>query len=671
MSAYFSSTFQVHQNTPTDQIIGTITLSYGNQHLDLKQQQTKSWHDIVEIFKQFFHNNSTTIDNLSNWEILYEYKIPRRAKRIDVVLLSGRLIFVIEVKSKQIVYKSADKAQLEDYCLDLRDFHFESKGRIIIPILLCTDAPEEKVDISINTDQVQNVIMANRNNISRVISIANSSYKNLSTEFKIDDWVKSKYFPTPTIIEAAQQLYSKQSVNEISRNQAGIENLKKTTKTVTDAIIKAWETKSKIICFITGVPGAGKTLAGLNIVHSIENRNTEAGLGVFLSGNSPLIKVLSEALARDSAIRNKQNLSEARRRVKTFIHNVHEFIEEYYFDKTKLPVDKVLVYDEAQRAWTKEYKSKKSNGTIKESEPEILLSIMNRFNDWAVIIALVGGGQEINTGEAGLREWGKAIETKFCNWEVYISPELKLGDHSTGNQSLFLNVQNGVSIIEDENLHLRASIRSFKGEDLSQWVTYVLDNKPEDAELLMKNKLREYPVFITRDLEKAKLLLKSKARGTRRIGLIASSGGRRLKAIGYDPYFGLRGDSTQNDLGVWYLNPASDVRSSNFLEILATEYAIQGLEIDWAGILWDTDLRRGKNNWVFKQFRGTIWQNVQNELKKQYILNKYRVLLTRAREGMIIYVPYGDENDATRAINFYDNIYDYLRKCGIKEVLSI
>ncbi len=668
MAAFYYNSISNHHLTATSDIVGTISLAYSDHHLDQKQQQTKTWADTVEIVKEFFAKTARKISDLENWGLLYEYKIPRRAKRIDVVLLSKNLIFVLEVKNHQDSFNSADIAQLEDYCLDLRDFHFESKDRIIIPILLCTNAPSIQNEILKSDDFVQKTLFSNANNLSEIIQSTIKLFADKTDNINLPDWNSSKYSPTPTIIEAAQILYSGQNVSEISRSHAGAENLTNTTTAVIDAIKQAQTTKSKIICFITGVPGAGKTLAGLNIVHNREFQTDNNELGVFLSGNSPLVKVLSEALARDFSKREDVNKAEAKRRVKTFIHNVHEFIDEYYLDKTKLPVDRVLIYDEAQRAWTKEHKTKKSNGEIKESEPEVLLSIMNRFADWAVIIALVGGGQEINTGEAGLREWGKSIEEKFTDWKVYISPELKQGDHSTGNLTLFEKTPENVEVVEDQNLHLKVSIRSYKAQELSQWVGLVLENKNEEANLIFKSKLKHYPVFITRNLETAKSWLKKKSRGTRRTGIVASSGGRRLKAFGYDPFHGLRGDSSQDELGAWYLNPADDVRSSNFLEIIATEYAVQGLEIDWAGLFWDADLRRANGNWNFKQFKGTKWQTVADEQRKQFILNKYRVLLTRAREGIIIWIPEGDKTDITRLPAFYQETFEYLISCGIKSI---
>jgi hypothetical protein len=627
--------------------------------------QTESWKNLIKLLKETL----SVFASKRDWGVLLEYAIPRRAKRIDAVLIADDLIFVIEYKDGETEFSSNYITQLEDYCLDLRDFHFESKDRTIIPVLLCPDAPNYVNNFSISNDYVQDNLFANGNNLQQIISQSISYWSRQENKIDYNLWNTSKYFPTPTIIEAAQSLYAGQNVNEISRSHAGAENLTETTNAVIKAIKEAQETNSKIICFITGVPGAGKTLAGLNIVHNREFKTDEKELGVFLSGNSPLVKVLSEALSRDSSQRDGMNKKEANRKVSTFIHNVHQFIDDYYEDETQLPVDKVLVYDEAQRAWTKEYKYFKSKKRINASEPEILLSIMNRFKDsWAVIIALVGGGQEINTGEGGLAEWGKALEEKFRDWKIYISPELGQDKHN-GNLSLFKEYPNGLKIVEDPRLHLRVAIRSYNAEELTKWVEFVLSNQPAAATEIFHDHLKRFPIYLTQSLEKAKNYLKQRIRGSRRYGLIASSGARRLRAIGIDINAGLKGTSHQNELGAWYLNSSTDVRSSSFLEVVGSEFGVQGLELDWTCVCWDADLRRNNNQWEFKAFEGTKWHNVNQKDQRQFILNKYRVLLTRAREGMILFVPYGDAGDVTRLPEMYDSIYDYLKSCGVRELI--
>ena len=303
------------------------------------------------------------------------------------------------------------------------------------------------------------------------------------------------------------------------------------------------------------------------------------------------------------------------------------------------------------------------------SEPEILLGIMDRFKKtWAVIIALVGGGQEINTGEGGLNEWGKAINDKFSHWKVHISPELRIENNFTGNMAFLNETNSNVQIIENPDLHLKVSIRSFKAQELSEWVNSVLSDMNKEAKEVFQDKLKHYPIFITRSLSIAKKYLKQKARGSRRIGLVASSGAKRLRAIGIDINAGLKGTSHQNELGAWYLNPTDDVRSSNFLEVIGSEFGVQGLELDWTCVCWDADLRRRQNGWDFRNFSGTKWTKVNSVMDQKFVLNSYRVLLTRAREGMIIFVPEGDEKDVTRLPEFYDPIYEYLKSCGLVDL---
>jgi hypothetical protein len=606
----------------------------------------------------------------NEWGILLEYPIPRRAKRIDAVVIANNIVFVIEFKDNESEYKKAYIRQLEDYCLDLRDFHLESQNAAIIPIHLCPVAAEKVNNYTGDLDGMYDVLYSNQNNLHAVIEEAFRRIKDRNKIIDFRSWNQSKYSPTPTIVEAAQVLYAGQDVKEISRSYAE-ENLTVTTSAVIEAIKEAQATNSKIICFITGVPGAGKTLAGLNIVHNSDFKKDAKDLGVFLSGNSPLVKVLSEALARDTSRREGINKKEASRKVSTFIQNVHQFIDAYFEDKTSLPVDNVLIYDEAQRAWTKEYKYFKSNKRINASEPEILMSIMDRFKDsWAVIIALVGGGQEINTGEGGLSEWGKAIRENFSHWKIYISPELKVGDHSTGNMTLFNQVPANIQLVEKPALHLRIPLRSYKAQELSNWVNLVLSNNPIEAKNVYESFSNAYTISITRSLDIAKAYFRKNVKGSRRYGLLASSGARRLRAIGVDVNAGLKGTSTQNELGAWYLNPEDDVRSSNFLEIVSSEFGVQGLELDWTCVCWDLDLRRHQNDWEFKNFSGTKWQNikVENVSERQYLINTYRVLLTRAREGMVILVPKGDKEDDTRLPHFYDSVFSYLKSCGVNEL---
>jgi hypothetical protein len=411
-----------------------------------------------------------------------------------------------------------------------------------------------------------------------------------------------------------------------------------------------------VICFITGVPGAGKTLAGMNVVNSVHG-----GSATFLSGNGPLVSILREALALDHSSRKGVRIGEARHRSGTFVTNVHRWLDEY-IDRSpdRVPLEQVVVFDEAQRAWSREHSKRKFKRD--ESEPAMVLQVMNRHSDWAVVVALVGGGQEINTGEAGLAEWGRALDLSFNNWKVAISPELLEGSPSTSGTKLFeqlpKNFERRLTI--DAGLHLSVSIRTFRTTQLNSWVEAVLGGNTDEASNIAR-RMPNYPLRVTRDLEACREWLRSKARGLRRAGLVASSGARRLRPLGLNV-------SERFDEADWFLKGKSDIRSSDYLELAATEFAIQGLEIDWSGLCWGGDLRRTEHGWQFLQFRGTAWIRVTAEDDRRFILNRYRVLMTRAREGLIIWVPLGDSRDPTRAPSVYDPTYEYLRKCGMKPI---
>lgn len=633
--------------TNNETVIGHLAIGVTNHQL-LMQQRT-SWNHQVTFLKEAFQNLP------QDWHLILEYPIPRRSKRIDAILLANDLLFVIEFKDRETQYTPDAISQVEDYSLDLRDFHKQSASKTIIPIIWASGAREKSNPFSDNGDFVKPTLFANNLNLHLVVKKAFEYFTNTANPLiNTDKWNNSEYLPTPTIIEAAQHLFSGQSVIEISRSHAGSENLTDTTNAILNAIKQAQKNDEKIICFITGVPGAGKTLAGLNIVHNVDNHS---GKGVFLSGNGPLVKVLSEALSRDDAKRRKIPISQSRREI-AFVKNVHTFLD-FYHNNNQIPPDKIILFDEAQRAWNAEHSKRKFDRDF--SEAEMLFNIMNRNEGWAVIVALIGSGQEINTGEAGLAEWGKTINEKFSNWRIYISPELKEGSSSIANYKLFENAPTNLSITELPELHLKVSIRSYKAEKFSEWVVALLEDEPLKAKELLQNHLKNYPIFLTRNLETARKFLRNKNRGHRRTGLVASSGARRLRPFGLDV-------TAEIDVANWFLNPKGDVRSSCFLELPATEFAVQGLELDWVGLCWGDDFRKEDSGWSFHSFKGTKWQIERQDERKQFIKNKYRVLLTRGREGIIIFIPEGSETDHTRPCKNYDTTYEYLKRTGIKEL---
>ena len=678
--AYYHDSFESFLQTKNEEIIGKLNLGI-TSYVSQWTIGITSWENSIEIYKKTFRQLIALTPSSANWSILLEYEIPRLASRIDAVIIADDLIFVIEFKYDRNRFELADLRQAEDYALDLNDFHLESRDRKIIPILLAPKANSSHVRIVVKPLlNVQQCLKANEDDLVYILNSCYSAFHdNLSKAIDPLKWEHSEYQPTPTIIQAAKALFAGQKVEDISKTGADSINLTKTTKFLIEAIKEARIKDKKIICFVTGVPGAGKTLVGLNIIHEKEEFGGDDFNTAYFSGNGPLINVLREALSRDhlkreiqlykpGQIRPTKGLS--KHKIKAKIQNLHLFIKGGIRKQTP-PDERIVVFDEAQRCWdaTHFYNKSKQNENrernafeiVKKPEAELLFDIMNRHEGWAVIIALVGGGQEINTGEAGIAEWGKVIESTHSNWEVYISPELLIGGSSTSGQTLFKDLPKNVIVHKNEDLHLKVSQRSFRTDNLNAWVNAVIDNNPKQALELASSLHALYPIFITRDIEKAKQWLKDKITGTKRIGLVASSGGLRLKPYGINV-------REELDEALWFLNDEKDIRSSYYLELVATEFKVQGLELDWVGICWDADLRRRKDNWDFKRFSGTHWQNSNSKTDHQFVLNTYRVLMTRAREGIIIFVPEGSEQDETRLPEFYTPIYDYLKVCGLVEI---
>ena len=455
-------------------------------------------------------------------------------------------------------------------------------------------------------------------------------------------------------------------MSAISRSDASTLNLSETSNTVAEIIARSKKDSQKSIVFVTGVPGAGKTLVGLDVASTHIDPNDEL-YSVFLSGNGPLVKILQEALARDKVARKRAAGEKVRKgvalgEVKSFIQNVHHFRDECLLDLLKPPVDHVALFDEAQRAWTKEQtvkfmREKKNRLDFNQSEPEFLISCMDRHKDWAVVVCLVGGGQEINTGEAGISEWFDAIEQSFPHWKIYLSDRLTDSEYGAGK--LVKQAGKNSMVTFKPELHLRTSVRSFRSEKISLFVKQLLDLDEEAARNNLSLIHDKYPIVLTRDLDVAKNWVKTQARGSERYGMVVSSQAERLKPHAIDV-------RVKANPVHWFLNDKKDVRSSYYLEDVATEFDVQGLELDWVCMAWDADFRYDNTNWKNWSFRGAKWQRIIKPERQTYQKNAYRVLLTRARQGMVIFVPVGDDSDHTRPKEYYDGIYDYLQRLGLK-----
>lgn len=649
--SYYSNDIQSFLNQDNYSIFGEITT---NDQFSAEDLQKNTWNREIEILKR-------ELSQFLDGYIIFEYTIPRIGNRIDNIVIYKGIIFLLEFKVGEKKYPSYAIEQVTDYAFDLSCFHKESHNRLLVPILISTKAHSVKQEIRISKDNVLETICCNEYEIAKYITEV--SLKFIQDEIIPDDWINSLYMPTPTIIEAAQALYLGHNVEDISRNDASAKNLNQTTKAINKIIDYSKAHNRKSICFITGVPGAGKTLAGLNI--AVERQKiAEDEHAVFLSGNGPLVDVLQEALARDDAKRNHISRKEASRKVKEFIQIIHHFRDDAISVDTP-PVEKVAIFDEAQRAWDEQnltdfMKKKKHIEDFNMSEPEFLISILNRHNDWATIICLIGGGQEINKGEsAGIYGWFDSLRNNYPNWDIYVSDKITDDEYSKGHNFAVMTKNMNVNIIED--LHLAVSLRSFRSENVSNFVKALLDVDIDTANRLYEQFNNDYPVFVTRNLHKAKLWVRSQAKGSQRYGLTASSGAKRLRKYGI---------WVQNKIEAtnWFLNGKNDVRSSFHLEETATEFDIQGLELDWTIVCWDADLRFENGDFKHLKFVGTKWQNIKSADNILYLKNAYRVLLTRARQGFVIFVPTGDETDMTAKPEYYDGIYRYLKSVGIKEL---
>ncbi|MBQ0089020.1 MAG: DUF2075 domain-containing protein [Prevotellaceae bacterium] len=697
-----------------------------NEFLSAKQM------NILGILHDNFHGEALTTTNdawkseiellqdaLQPWrdekgEIVFEYDIPRLGKRIDVVLLLRGIIFCLEFKVGQKDALQADVEQVMDYALDLKNFHRFSHDRTIVPILIPTNYKRVTTDIklSVYDDAVYNPLITGSSNLQNLLENVLQRAGALLSD-NIDNWIISPYTPTPTIIEAARTLYESHSVEDITRHEAD----KVSTDATIDYLLKIIDHSKRnglrSICFVTGVPGAGKTLVGLDVAikqtYKDDNNSKEDG-AVYLSGNGPLVAVLTEALARDNHKKNKEKgkrLSDSRREVSEFIQIIHRY-RDNMLAKIKNPVENgiveidpakavkndfagygevehIAIFDEAQRSWTKDrianylkrggtYGNKLKVPNFPYSEAEFLIWSLDQREDWAVIICLVGGGQEINTGEAGITAWIEALNNRFKHWQVYISNKLTDPEYAEGRVNELLRENDKVTF--SDSLHLAVSLRSFRAEKLSSFVHSLLSFNKDACELYNEVSAKGYPIVLTRDMDTARTWLRSRARGSQQTGILVSKVAARFKPLAVN----ILAQGDENAVH-WFLEDKTDIRSSNYLEDAATEIQVQGLELDFACVLWDADMRYVDGHWEFFKFNGkNKWNPVPNtkngQDEKKYMVNAYRVLLTRARQGIVICVPNGNSKltpegfpeDSTRLPEFYDGTYVYLKSLGIEEI---
>lgn len=654
-NAYYAASMEEFGIAPPLEVLGALV---ARSEFAVEEGQRDSWRRQIELLQPI-------VRGIPGW-VFFEYIVPRIGSRIDVAIVAGSAVVVLEFKTGESAFRLEAIHQVWDYALDLKNFHLASHRAAIFPILVPTEATTTDMDLNApHFDGVFPPLRASPAGLRHLLELILSNAR--GDPLDPDGWGKAGYRPTPTIIAAAQALYAQHTVDAIARNDAGSKNLAATSTRVEDIIEDARKHGGRSIIFVTGVPGAGKTLVGLNVATKRRDQ-TQPTHAVFLSGNGPLVNVLREALTRDELRRLRLRGATARKGevaqpIKAFIQNVHHFRDAGLRDGGP-PSDHVVIFDEAQRAWNLEMTAsfmakKKKRVGFTQSEPEFLISYLDRHRDWAVVVCLVGGGQEINRGEAGIAAWLDALREKFAAWRVYVSPQLMDSEYAAGHALDRLAGRPGV--VFDETLHLAVSMRSFRAENVSGFVKAVLDLEVVRASELLQRMLDRYPIVLTRDLASAKAWVRKNARGSERFGLVTSSAAQRLKPHAIDV-------RVQIDPVPWFLNDSEDPRSSTYLEDAASEFQVQGLELDWVCVAWDADFRITESSWDFNSFVGNRWQSVRKPERQQYLKNAYRVLLTRARQGMAIFVPEGDSEDHTRKAAFYDGTYEYLRRVGVPTI---
>ncbi len=649
--AWYSAPFPDFLAQSTEEIIGHLTR---HSALAVEPMQRDAWLETIALLQQHLAGRAG--------QLLLEFNIPRMGLRVDAVLLVGGALVMLEFKVNERAASTEARNQVWEYALDTKNFHEPSHALPIVPVLIPTAYHTDALPpVRLAADGVAAPIAIGPDLLPQLLDTLATRYP---APLDAAAWIAGRYKPTPTIIEAARHLYANHSVADIVRTEADERNLSDTARRVESLIERARAQGEKIIIFVTGVPGAGKTLVGLNIATSHrEQTDTHA---VFLSGNGPLVTVLREALTRDDVARRKQrgeriSKATASKPIKAFIQNVHHFRDEGLRDREKPPVDRIVIFDEAQRAWNREkaerwMRTRKGVADFQMSEPEFLIECMNRHQGWAVVVCLVGGGQEIGSGEAGIGSWIEACTRRFQNWSLCVSDRLQDAEYGAGEPIKQAAAHKRTQFFDD--LHLNVSIRSFRAEKVSAFVKALLDCEVEEAQRLLATFRDRYPIVITRDLDAAKRWVREQARGTERYGLLASSKAMRLKPHAVDV-------RVETDPAKYFLGDRDDIRSSYYLEDCATEFQVQGLELDWTVVTWDADLRRSGDDWSYHDFRGKSWTIVQSKENQRNLKNAYRVLLTRARQGMAIFVPSGSSMDHTRTPTIYDTVFDYLVRAGL------
>jgi DUF2075 family protein len=683
MRSYYSGSVAAFLGSSPDAALNALEDGHAADGFDRTPEQRASWRCAVEVLRASLATVCVGEAARAEWGLILEYSIPGRRKRLDAVLLNPRGIIAIEFKDGKATGGSGDKWQLLEYCWNLRDFHRASLRRTIAPILVPTEMNSDDALPTLKLCDPRRCILTlqvvGAARLAEAIRHAFAAMPEPETPMPaLTSWENSMISPSQDIIEATRAQFSQHTVREIEHSHA--DNTDEVVARIADIVCFSRERRRRSICFVTGVPGAGKTLVGLRVAYQSEATALAESAPCFASGNLKLLNVLGKALGLNLA-KSKADVRQTVHDLTAPLWDVHKFARLHLADEAGTPpAFRVVVFDEAQRVWTAEKVAKSirrrsrrggqapeyPEGLTTVSEPEILLRVMERFNDWCVVVALVGGGQEIHDGEAGLKVWGEVLEQRIGEWDVWASPEVMSGGASVAGQALFQQTPvDGEKVHTDELLHLRITRRSYRATRLTEWVNAVL-NGNADAARAAAESLSEFPVEMTRSLATARARLREFTQEDQRIGLLASSGAKRLRAEGVEVHKVLR-DAL--NWPKWFLAPREDIDCSSRLEVAATEFECQGLELDHTCVCWGTDLvHLGSLGWRFRPSRGRKLKRISEHVEGPFVVNKYRVLLTRAREGMVLFVPPGESDDATRSPEELDGTAEFLRACGIPEI---
>ena len=667
MPAFYRAPLAEFLVTSESELIGQLSTAYAHGGFERQRTtQTLAWAADVVHLHDVLHEVTNRNSAAAEWSILLEFPIPRKEKRIDVVLLAGDTIVLLELKSSPQGAEGLQQAA--EYALLLHYFHQPSHRRRIIPLVVSpgpiSSVPNPQCFLPIIEAPaywIPPVEQISWNTLAaRLLDLTTSVSTN---PLNSDAWDNGDYYPVPSIIQAALSLRAGLEIREIAHSRAARHDVDHLTNFITNLVDDSRANHTFAICFVTGVPGSGKTLVGLNIAFRTQSQEDPIH---FMSGTGPLVQVLQAVLAKDHQRREGVTAAPAKMFAKTLIENVHVFAKSYTEEmKDSAPSNHVIIFDEAQRAWDRKQNFNKFKRDY--SEPEMLLKIMERHHDWAVVIALVGGGQEINSGEAGLGEWGRALSSAAKSWQVYASSEALEGGTAVAGSRLFTAEEAPtLNLHREQQLHLDVSVRSLQAESYAAWVNHVVNG---DAHVAASLKAEDhFPILLTRSLVDLRRLLRQNTIGESRSGLVASSRATRLRAEGLEPDSTFHGEYPWDH---WYLAPSTDIRSSYQLEVFATEFEIQGLELDWIGLCWGGDFiwSPTQNQWLIRklwQGKTSKWIDIRDEQQRTYRRNSYRVLLTRARQGIVLYIPEGDPTDPTRDPIEFNATAEFLLSCGAR-----